>query len=80
MPPKYKHVLSVDWFRKFTLKERLKILFGYNIVVAFRVVTVNACGAYEPVIKAETTKNIDSKQQSLEQFENEIKLKLSNER
>ena len=71
--------MSVDWFRKFTLKERIKILFGFNFVVAIRVVTVNACGAYEPVIKGQTTIRLNSQDQALEQFENEVKLKLSNE-
>ena len=56
MPTKFNHEISVDWFRRFTMKERLKILFGFNLAVAVRIVTVNAVGKYQPVIMAETSK------------------------
>lgn len=32
VPTKYEHVIKWEWHRAFTLRERLKILIGYNLV------------------------------------------------
>jgi hypothetical protein len=49
-------MLSADWFRKFTLRERLQILFGFNLIVLIRIPTQHHPGQFKPVVAGHTTK------------------------
>lgn len=70
MPTKFAGTISTDWFRKFTLKERLQILFGYNLSVAVRIVCVHAPGKFNPIIAAETTKHTEPSEQITDRLKN----------
>lgn len=52
----FRHVIKAEWFRTFPLKDRLKILFGYNLVVVIGIPTQNNPGVTHPIIVGETTK------------------------
>jgi len=58
LPPQHKHLLKIDWFRSFTLRERLKILLGHNLNVLIRIKTAHHPGAHEPTIAAEVTPHL----------------------
>lgn len=55
-PTKFRAIMSFDWFRKFTMKERIKILCGFNMTVAVRIPVEHSPGKYNPVVVAETSK------------------------
>lgn len=74
LPTKFTGRMCVDWHRRFTLKERLKILCGYNMVVAFRVVTQHTPGKFHPIIIGQTTKLITATDQVKMVLENEMDL------
>jgi hypothetical protein len=50
VPTVYKYRVNLDWFRAFTWKERIKILFGYSLFVVIRVRTKHNAGEIDPVI------------------------------
>lgn len=58
LPAKFSRVLEVDWFRRWTLKERLQILVGYNVAVCIRIACRHSAGAIRPFVRAETTKQL----------------------
>jgi len=70
LPTKFTGVISTDWHRTFTLKERLKILLGYNFSVAIRIVTVNSPGKFNPIIVGETTKHTSPSEMVKERLQN----------
>lgn len=56
IPVQFKQTIQVDWYRKFTRWERIKIMFGYNFVVKLRMFVQHAPGHIQPIFKGETTK------------------------
>lgn len=46
-------VIEIDWFRRFTLKERLKILLGFNLIVGVRIGTQHKPGKFAQIIIGE---------------------------
>lgn len=59
LPPKFRQVIDVDHFRKFTLKERVMILFGFNVVCRLSILTVNKPGDFQPQMRVDLTKEVD---------------------
>jgi hypothetical protein len=55
MPVVYRHVLSCDWLRTFTFKDRIRILFGCSLVVAIRIACRHDPGLIQPVIAGEVS-------------------------
>lgn len=49
LPPTFRFRHDYDWFRRFTWKERLKILIGCNLFVRVQFFTVNSPGQTQPV-------------------------------
>lgn len=70
VPEVFRHVIKVDWFREFTLKERLAILFGANLRVFIRIPTRHNPAALQPVIMAELSKYPDAQSEMAAQLEN----------
>jgi len=56
LPVQCKHLMSADWFRRFTLKERLEIMFGFNLNVMIRIPTQHHPGQFNPLIAGHTSK------------------------
>lgn len=54
LPEAHKHLMKIDWFRRFTFLERLQIFFGYNLVVLCRVKLPHAPGRFAPYVIAQT--------------------------
>jgi len=55
LPTVYRHVINVDWFRKLTWRERIKILFGYNLNVLIRLRVKHNPGDFDPIIVGEVS-------------------------
>lgn len=55
-PIECRHLMSADWFRKFTLKERLQILFGFNLIVMIRIATQHHPGQFKAIVAGHATK------------------------
>jgi len=53
LPPAFRHVIKVDWFRKFTFWERIHILLGCNLLVLVRIPTLHKPGETHPILAAE---------------------------
>lgn len=70
VPTVYRHILSADWFRKFSLWDRIRILFGFNLIVCVRITTVNSPGRFQPIIAAEVTKETTASNYLTEQMKN----------
>jgi hypothetical protein len=56
MPPKYSDFAQVECFRQLTLWERIKLLFGYNLMVYVGMVTQHRPGYADVQIACFTTK------------------------
>lgn len=48
LPPKFKHVMEVAFHRRLTLKERLQIAVGYNLILQFSARIEYSPGKWEP--------------------------------
>lgn len=62
LKPTFRHVINFDWFREFTLLERLKILIGYNLDVAIRIPTLHKPGELGVLVIGEATKDVSAKE------------------
>lgn len=60
VPTVFRHVIKTEWFRKFSIKDRFKILFGCNLVVAIGVPCQHNPGEIQPVILGKVTKQISA--------------------
>lgn len=49
-PEVYRHIIKNEWFREFTIRERLAILFGCNMVVMIGIATRHNPGAMQPLV------------------------------
>lgn len=67
VPPKFSTVTSFEWFRRFTLKERLFIAFGCNLNVTFRFFSVHRTGQWHATANGQISKRPTAK----EHLENE---------
>ena len=69
LPEKFRHVISVDWFRTFSWKERLLIALGYNLAVYIRVPTRHNPASLQPVIGAEVSHHLNAESAVKEQLD-----------
>lgn len=58
VPPRYKFNIELDSYRRFTMAERLKILFGYRAVISVNILTCHSPGQYEPSVSLSLTGDI----------------------
>lgn len=56
----------MEWFRKFTLRERLLLIFGHNMVVMIGVACQHSPGTFQPMIIGKCSKNQTPDQQMRE--------------
>lgn len=49
-------VIQTDWFRGFSVWDRIKILFGCKMIVKVRIFTQHNPGQFQPIIAGEVTK------------------------
>ena len=57
VPTVYRHVIKVEWYRRFTWSERLAILFGSGLVVMEGIATQHSPGAFQPLLIGKVTKS-----------------------
>lgn len=57
----FRHVINFEWFRDFTLWERIKILLGYNLEVSIRVPCLNNPGELGVLVMATTSVHTEAK-------------------
>jgi hypothetical protein len=56
VPTTFKHIVKIEWCRSFpTWSERLKVLFGGNLVVMIGVATQHNPGTFQPLILGKVT-------------------------
>lgn len=70
VPEKMEHYIRFVWHRSFTLKDRIRILFGKNIVVPIAVACRNSPGVVQPIAIGYVTESKDANEFML----NELKL------
>lgn len=61
LPTKMKEEIHLEFFRKFTLKERIKILIGFNIRNVVRIETQHRTGKIKPMLTTEVTQDLQPK-------------------
>jgi hypothetical protein len=66
LPPKFKARYDFQWFRTFTLKERLLILIGCNFLLKSSFYSVSTLGAVQPSFQGQVTKTATPVGQMLE--------------
>jgi hypothetical protein len=58
MPVIYKGgLIKIEWFRKFTFRERLALLFGANFVVMAGVACEHRVGRFQPIMVGQCSKH-----------------------
>lgn len=57
LPTMFKHIVKVEWYRRFTLRERIAILFGANFVAMIGVATQHSPGSLQPLIVGNVSKH-----------------------
>lgn len=57
MPSIYRQILKTEWFRQFTFRERIAILFGANLVVMIGVATRHRVGEFQPMVIGKVSKH-----------------------
>lgn len=50
VPTVWRSEFAFEWFREFTFWERVKILFGSNLVVMIGIATQHSPGKYQPLV------------------------------
>lgn len=61
LPPKFKHKVECDYFRKFTWKERIQILMGKNARLLLVVVSEHSTGKYDAALDFKLTYDLEPK-------------------
>ena len=61
LPTKMKEVIHLEFFRKFTWRERLKILIGYNVRNSLEIQTQHCAGKITPKMLTEVVENVEPK-------------------
>lgn len=59
-PPKFKWSVDLEFFRKLTWKERLKLAAGHNLRVKVVLHTQHKTGAYVPMCAITTTADLEA--------------------
>ena len=58
LPPKYKEIIDSSFIVRFTLKERLQILIGYNLDLHLSTWTEHGPGKVKPHLQHRVTKKL----------------------
>ncbi len=58
LPPRFRHVITTNYFRTFTFKERLGLLFGCGFLVKISVWCVNRPGRFDPVFASSVVREM----------------------
>lgn len=58
MPVEYNYIMKCEWFRTFTLWQRIGILFGSGLVVQIGIVTRHNPGPFQPLILGHVSKDM----------------------
>jgi hypothetical protein len=73
LPVKYKGgIIKLEWFRKFTFRERIMLLFGANFVVMVGVACEHSAGRWQPMIAGQCSKHTTPDDHMREAIENMI--------
>ncbi len=56
LPTVWRHVIKIEHFRAFSFRERIQILFGYNLVTAIGIATEHSPGNQQPYIVMATSR------------------------
>jgi len=56
VPTVYRKILKLEWVRSFSIKERLAILFGSQLVVMIGIATEHGPGKFQPILLGKVTK------------------------
>lgn len=71
MPVVYRGgIIKVEWFRKFTFRERLAIMFGANFTTMTGIACQHKAGAYQPMIVGKVSKHPSPDEHMREAIEN----------
>lgn len=58
LPPKFKNIIELEFKRKLTVKERIKIAGGYNLILRLKVMTEHKPGNIQPSLDLVTTEKL----------------------
>jgi hypothetical protein len=61
LPPQFKHILDLQFHRKLSRKERLKLVAGYELKLSLAVACEHKPGKFQPVLNLEIVKETDPK-------------------
>lgn len=61
VPPKYKFILTVHAFHKFSIMDRIKILLGYRSRIRLVCHTQHSAGAFDAQMTLDTTTDLEPK-------------------
>jgi hypothetical protein len=71
MPTLYKGgIIKIEWFRKFTWRERFAIFFGANFVLMIGVACKHNVGSFQPMVVGKCSKNTTPDNEMKEAIEN----------
>lgn len=56
VPTVFKHIIKIEYFRRFSFRERIAILFGSGIVLQIGCATQHSPGVFQPLILGKVTK------------------------
>ena len=66
LPPRFKFREDFEFFRKFTFKERLKIIIGFNLRLPGTIFMEHSPGKTQHVLEAHTTTKVRADDKSIE--------------
>lgn len=72
LPPVLKHVMEISFLRRLTLKERLKIAAGHNLVIDIKVKCQHNAGQFQPSSKVTLTPEKEAVQVQREMIEGAV--------
>jgi len=58
VPTVYRHTIKVEWYRRFTLLDRLKIMIGYNFLVVAGVACQHNPGVVQPLVVGDVSRHL----------------------
>lgn len=73
LPVKYKGgIIKIEWFRKFTWRERFALFFGANFVVMVGVACEHSAGRFQPMVAGQCSKDTSPDAHMRDAIENMI--------
>lgn len=68
LPPVFGHQMQIEWFRKLTWRERIKIALGYSIVCRVDVNCQHKPGQFAPMPRVWITKELTSEKLKIDKI------------